>query len=110
MIHWTNLDKYTIIKSTCYDAEGGCHQMVGITNYGLLQEIADKLGMRGNTGGNLRSVWARIIKIMRELIKDGYPIVEYRIKACSWSSRETWHPLFGWKEEEPYNDGTSKTD
>lgn len=31
---------------------------------------------------------------MRELISEGYPITEYKIKCCSWSSRESWHAYF----------------
>ena len=31
---------------------------------------------------------------MRELISAGYPITEYKIKCCSWSSRESWHANF----------------
>ena len=92
MIHWTLLDKYNLIKDVCKNEFG--ISSVGIHNFGLLHDIADRLGMKGNSGGNLHSLWARITKIMRELIKAGYPIIEYRIKTCSWSERETWHACF----------------
>lgn len=50
--------------------------------------------MKGNCGGHLHSLSQRITKIMRDLIEAGYPVKEYRIKCCSWSPKETWHPLF----------------
>lgn len=95
MKHWTLLDKYNLIKSACKNVNGD-YEMVGIHNFGLLHDIADKLGMKGNSGGNLRFLWARITKIMRDLIKAGYPIKEYKIKTCSWSEKETWHACFAW--------------
>lgn len=36
----------------------------------------------------------RNTRIMRDLMKEGYPITEYRIKCCSWTEKETWHPIF----------------
>ena len=99
MKHLSLDEKYELIRQTCLHYTGGEYVLdVGIHNYGLLHEIADALGMQGNTGGNLRSIWARVIKIMRDLIAAGYPIQESSITCCSWSSRETRHPAFFWKE------------
>ena len=92
-------EKYSIIKKVCEadaygDSEEIAYSYVGIHNFGLLHDIASALEMKNNTGTNIRSVSARITAIMRDLIKAGYPIKEYRIKCCSWSGKETWHPLF----------------
>ena len=100
MKHLTLEEKYNIIRKVCADGVGdycgasGKIASVGIHNFGLLHEIATALGMRGNTGHKLRSLNERITKIMRDLIEAGYPVKEYRIKCCSWSPRETWHPVF----------------
>ena len=59
-----------------------------------LQKIADALDMKNNSGSHLRSLNQRITKIMRDLIKAGYPVTEYRIKCCSWTEKETWHACF----------------
>ena len=88
MKRFTLEEKFNAIKRVCGN------ESVGIHNYGLLHDIADALDMKNNSGSHLRSLSARISKIMRELIKAGYPVKEYRIKCCSWSERETWHPLF----------------
>ena len=98
MNHLTNEEKYNIIKTTCYDKFVGAYLDVGIHNFGLLHEIAKELGIRDTTGGNLHYITTRINQIMRDLIRDGYPIKEYKIKCCSWSSKETWHPIFVWEE------------
>ena len=101
MKHLSLDEKYSLIRKACCDpyySYQGKPASVGIHNFGLLQEIATALGMSGNTGMNLRSVNARITKIMRDLIEAEYPIRESRIKCCSWSPRETWHPAFFWKE------------
>ena len=66
----------------------------------MLHEIADALDMKNNTGMHLRSLSHRITNIMRKLIDDGYPIKEYRIKCCSWTEKETWHPIFKIEEED----------
>ena len=68
--------------------------MIGIHNFGLLHEIADAMDMKNNSGWHLRSLSHRITRIMRGLMKEGYPIEEHRIKCCSWSEKETWHPVF----------------
>ena len=99
MKHLSRKEKYSIIKTVCEadaygDSEEIVYSSIGIHNFGLLHDIASALGMKNNTGTNLRSVSARITEIMRDLIKAGYPVKEYRIKCCSWSDRETWHPLF----------------
>lgn len=88
MKHFTLEEKFNAIKQ----ASNGSY--IGIHNFGILQEVADALDMKNNTGGNLRSVNQRVSKIMRDLIKAGYPIKEYRIKCCSWSEKETWHACF----------------
>lgn len=88
MKHFTLEEKFQAIKQV---SDGF---MVGIHNFGMLQEIADALDMKNNTGGHLRSLNQRITKIMRDLIKAGYPIKEYRIKCCSWAEKETWHACF----------------
>lgn len=88
MKHFTSEEKFNAIKKVCNGS------MVGISNFGILHEIADALDMKNNSGLHLRSLSQRITRIMRGLIKEGYPIKEYRIKCCSWSEKETWHPLF----------------
>lgn len=96
-------EKYNIIKKVCTDDycdKDGRIFSVGIHNFGLLHDIADALGMKSNTGHKLRSLSARIAKIMRDLIEAGYPIKEYRIKCCSWSPKETWHPVFEFEVEQ----------
>lgn len=72
---------------------------VGISNYGMLHEVAAACNIKDNSGGNLRYIANRVAQIMKELIKAGYPIVEYKIKCCSWTSKETWHPIFYFKED-----------
>ena len=86
-------EKFEIIKRVSDGSD------IGIHNFGLLQEIADALSMKGNTGTNLRSINQRITKIMRDLIAAGYPVKEYRIKCCSWTEKETWHACFKIEEE-----------
>lgn len=88
MKHFTLEQKFQIIKKVAGN------DSIGIHNYGLLHEIGEALDMKNNSGGYLRSLLARITKIMRDLKAAGYPIKEYRIKCCSWSERETWHALF----------------
>ena len=88
MKHFTSAEKFDIIKQV---SDGS---MIGISNFGLLHEIAAALDMKNNSGMYLRSLSNRITRIMRGLIREGYPIKEYRIKCCSWSSKETWHPIF----------------
>lgn len=87
-------EKFEIIKRASDDS------YIGIHNFGLLQEIARALDMKGNTGANLRSINQRISKIMRDLIEAGYPVKEYRIKCCSWTEKETWHACFKIEEKE----------
>ena len=102
MKHLSLEEKYQIIRKTCCEtfyAYNGQPSDVGIHNFGLLHEIGDALGMKGNSGGNLHSLSNRINKIMRDLIKAGYPIEEYQIRCCSWSSQERLHPMFVWKEK-----------
>lgn len=94
MKHFTLEEKFQAIKRI---ADGSS---VGIHNFGMLHEIADALDMKNNSGGYLRSLNARISKIMRDLIKAGYPIKEYRLKCCSWSEKETWHACFKIEESE----------
>lgn len=89
--------KYDAILRALGEDESGCYS-VGIHNYGMLHAIADELKMRRNTGQNLRYISHRITSICRELIEAGYPIEEYKIKTCSWTSRETWHPCFEFEE------------
>lgn len=105
MKHLTLEEKYKKIKHACETYDSVCCGAstdticsVGIHNYGLLHYIADALGMKGNSGRHLHSLNQRITKIMRDLIKAGYPVKEYRIKCCSWSPKETWHPLFSWED------------
>ena len=88
MKHFTLEEKFNIIKQV---ADGS---MIGIQNFGMLHEIADALDMKNNSGGFLSSLNARITRIMRDLMKAGYPVREYRIKCCSWAAKETWHPCF----------------
>lgn len=88
MKHLTLEEKFNAIKQV---SDGST---VGIHNFGMLHEIADALDMKNNTGGHLRSLNQRISKIMRDLIKAGYPVKEYRIKCCSWTEKETWHACF----------------
>lgn len=99
MKHWSLLDKYNLIKNACKTINGD-YENVGIHHFGLLHDIGDVLGMQGNSGGNLHSLWARITKIMRDLIKAGYPIKEYKIKSYSWSEKETWHSFFVFEDKE----------
>ena len=107
MKHFTLEEKFNLIKEACatYDSvvcgvpdSGLCS--VGIHNFGLLHFIADKLDMKNNSGCFLSSISARITRIMRQLKDANYPIKEYRIKCCSWSSRESWHPVFVIEEKE----------
>ena len=84
-------EKFRIVK------EVSCGEPIGISHFGLLHEIADALGMK-NSGCYLHSLNQRISKLMREFIKAGYPVEEYRIKCCSWTEKETWHVLFEIKE------------
>ena len=88
MKHFTLEEKFNAIKRA---SDGST---IGIHNFGILQEVADALDMKNNTGGNLRSINQRITKIMRDLIRAGYPVKEYRIKCCSWTAKETWHACF----------------
>lgn len=88
MKHFTLEEKFNSIKQVSNGST------VGIHNFGILQEIADALDMKNNTGRHLRSLNQRISKIMRDLIKAGYPVKEYRIKCCSWTEKETWHACF----------------
>lgn len=81
-------EKFNIIKQVSNGST------IGIHNFGLLQEVADALDMKNNTGGHLRSINQRVSKVMRDLIKAGYPVTEYRIKCCSWTEKETWHACF----------------
>ena len=94
MKHFTLEEKFQVIRRI---SEGSS---VGIHNFGMLHEIADALDMKNNSGVYLRSLNARISKIMRDLMKAGYPIKEYRLKCCSWSEKETWHALFKIEESE----------
>lgn len=88
MKHFTLEEKFNAIKQV----SNGSY--IGIHNFGLLHDIADALDMKNNSGFHLHSLSARISKIMRDLKKAGYPINEGRIKCCSWSEKETWHPCF----------------
>ena len=94
MKHFTLEQKFNLIK----EASNG--ESIGIHNYGLLHDIADALDMKNNSGCFLSSISARITRIMRQLMLAGYPVREYRIKCCSWSERETWHPVFVIEEKE----------
>lgn len=72
----------------------------GIHAFGELHDIADAMGWDDiNGGGCLHQLWARVCYYTRKCIKAGYPIEEYRIKCCSWSPKETWHPMFRIIEE-----------
>lgn len=93
MKHFTLEEKFNAIKQVCGN------ESVGIHNFGLLHDIADALDMKNNSGYHLHSLSARITKIMRDLIKEGYPVKEYRIKCCSWTEKETWHPLFRFESD-----------
>ena len=88
MKHYTLQQKFDIIKNVCNGSS------IGIHNFGLLHDIADALGMKNNCGSNLHNISYSITRIMRELIRNNYPVKEYRIKCCSWTERETYHPLF----------------
>lgn len=88
MKHFTLEEKFNAIKQV---SDGS---MIGIHNFGLLHDIADALDMKNNSGCCLSALNARITKIMRDLMKAGYPVKEYRIKCCSWTEKETWHPCF----------------
>lgn len=92
MKHFTLEEKFNTIKRI---SDGST---IGIHNFGMLHEIGDALDMKNNSGIHLRSLNARISKIMRNLIRAGYPIKEYRIKCCSWTEKETWHPLFKFED------------
>lgn len=94
MKHFTLEEKFNTIKRI---SDGS---MVGIHNFGLLHEIADALDMKNNSGVYLSSINQRITKIMRDLKEAGYPIKEGRIKCCSWSEKETWHPCFKIEDKE----------
>ena len=94
MKHFTLQEKFDIIKRV---SDGSS---VGIHNVGMLHDIAEALDMKNNSGVHLHSLNARISKIMRDLIKAGYPVKEYRIKCCSWTEKETWHALFRIEEDE----------
>lgn len=91
MKHFTLEEKFNAIKQV---SNGSHSSYIGIHNFGLLQEVAEALDMKNNTGMHLHSINARVSKVMRDLIKAGYPIKEYRIKCCSWTEKETWHACF----------------
>ena len=93
MKHYTLREKFEIIKRV---SDGST---IGIHNFGLLHEIGSALDMKNNSGGHLRALNARISRIMRDLMKAGYPIKEYRIKCCSWTEKETWHACFQIEED-----------
>ncbi len=93
MKHFTLEEKFNLIK----EAANG--ESIGIHNYGLLHDIADVLDFKHNGGMFLRRMSARVTQIMRQLIDAGYPVKEYRIKCCSWTEKETWHPMFVIEEE-----------
>ena len=88
MKHFTLEQKFNLIKETVNG------ESIGVHNYGLLHDIGDALDMKNNSGCFLSSINARITRIMRQLMAAGYPIREYKIKCCSWSPKETWHPVF----------------
>lgn len=94
MKHFTLEEKFSAIKKI---SDGS---YIGIHNFGLLHDIADALDMKNNSGIHLHSLSARITKIMRDLKEAGYPIKESRIKCCSWSEKETWHPCFKIEDKE----------
>ena len=88
-------DKFNIVKECCKSHNPQYStSSVGIHNYGLLHEIADALGMKNNSGSRLRELSHAITRLMRKFIEAGFPVKEYRIKCCSWTEKETWHPLF----------------
>ena len=93
MKHFTLEEKFQIINRI---SDGST---IGIHNFGMLHKIGDALDMKNNSGLYLRSLNQRITKIMRDLIKAGYPIKEYRIKCCSWTGKETWHACFEIKQD-----------
>lgn len=94
MKHFTLEEKFNAIKQVSNGST------IGIHNFGMLQEIASALDMKNNTGLHLHSLNARMSRIMRDLMKAGYPIKEYRLKCCSWSEKETWHACFKIEESE----------
>ena len=94
MKHFTLEEKFNAIKNVVGN------ESIGIHNYGMIHDIADALDMKNNSGLYLRSLNARISKIMRDLMRAGYPVKEYRIKCCSWTEKETWHALFRIEEDE----------
>lgn len=75
------------------------NESIGIHSFGLLHDIADALGMQHNSGGELHYLSNNITRLMRRFIEAGYPVKEYRIKCCSWTEKETWHPCFTIEEE-----------
>lgn len=89
--------KFRLVKSVAGDS------YIGIHNFGMLHEVADALNMKNNTGANLHSINYRVCKVLRDLIKAGYPIKEYRIKCYSWTAKETWHACFKIEESEVNN-------
>lgn len=103
MKHFTLDQKYELIKKACWDEVIQKYSHIGISDFPVLHDIADNLEMKGNSGRNLRSLSARINKIMRDLIAAGYPIDEGRIKCVSWSNKESWHPIFTILETERPN-------
>ena len=97
MKHYSLDDKYNIIKTACTETLRNGQQIiwqVGLCNLDILHKIGDALGMKTNSGFTLRYLSANINRIMRQLILAGYPVKEYRIKHCSWTEKETWHPIF----------------
>ena len=89
----SNEQFYKALKNVVTD------ECFGIHAFGELHEIAKALGWDEiNSGGYLHELWSKVIYYTRKCIKAGYPIKEGRIKCCSWSPRETWHPIF-WIEE-----------
>ena len=99
MKHFTLEEKFQAIKRI---SDGST---VGIHNFGMLHEIGEALDMKNNSGAYLRSLNQRITKIMRDLMKAGYPIKEYRIKCCSWMGKETWHACFKIEQDHPTEKG-----
>lgn len=91
-VRYSLKEKFEMVKNVVGN------ESVGIHNFGILHDIAEVLGMDGNSGGNLRNLNARISKLMREFIKAGYPVKESRIKCCSWTEKETWHAVFDIEE------------
>ena len=79
----------------------------GIHKFGQLHEIADVMGWDDvNNGVYLHKLWARVCYYTRKLIKAGYPIKESSIVCCSWSERETRHPMFRIVEDGDNENGT----